>query len=185
MNARNTGRLLGLAGAAALGIMAGVALARSKRTAFRLRSRLHGDWLGHLKAEHRVVRKLLKAMTHAEFEEPARRAALLEKVSELLTRHAVEEENVVYPALTDMGEGGESADLVDDHAEMKTLLRELQALSPEDPRWREQARTLKKVFDKHVREEEDQVFPILRERLGEVENAKLTKLVAREGVRLS
>lgn len=185
MNARNTGRLLGLAGAAALGVMAGVALARSGRAAFRLKSRLHGDWFGHLKAEHRVVRKLLKAMTHAEFEEPARRAALLEKVSELLTRHAVEEENVVYPALSGMGEGGEATDLVDDHAGMKALLRELQALAPEDPRWREQARALRKAFDKHVREEEDEVFPVLRERLGETENAKLTRLVAREGVRLS
>jgi iron-sulfur cluster repair protein YtfE (RIC family) len=185
MNARGTGRTLGLAAAVAVGVFLGVAISRSKRVVFRARSRLHGDWLGHLKAEHRVVRKLLKAMTHADFDEPPRRAALLEKVSELLTRHAVEEENVVYPALSNMGEGGEATDLVDDHAEMKTLLRELQALPLEDARWREQAKALRKVFDKHVREEEDEVFPVLRERLGEVENAKLTKLVTREGVRLS
>lgn len=185
MRARNAGRGLGLAAAVAVGVFAGVALSRSRRTMFRVKSRLQGDWLGHLKAEHRVMRKLLKAMTHAEFDNPPRRAALLEKVSELLTRHAVEEENVVYPALSAMGEGGEATDLVDDHAEMKTLLRDLQALSLEDARWREQARALRKVFDKHVREEEEEVFPILRERLGAVENAKLTKLVTREGVRLS
>jgi iron-sulfur cluster repair protein YtfE (RIC family) len=177
--------MLMLGSAAALGVLAGVALARSKRFAFRARSRLHGDWFGHLKAEHRVVRKLLKAMTHADFEAPARRAALLEKVTDLLARHAVEEENAVYPALDAMGEAGEMSDLVDDHAEMKTLLRELQALPPEDPRWRETAKALKKAFDKHVREEEDQVFPVLREHLGESENAKLTKLVQREGVRLT
>ena len=185
MKARNTGRLLELACAVAVGVAAGVALAGSKRVAFRARSRLHGDWLGHLKAEHRVMRKLLKSMTHAEFDDPPRRAALLEKVSELLTRHAVEEENVVYPALSGMGEGGEATGLVDDHAEMKVLLRELQALPLEDARWREQARVLKRVFDRHVHEEEDEIFPLLRERLGEVENAKLTKLVTREGVRLS
>lgn len=185
MNARSSARFVGLASAAALGVMVGVALSRSKRTVFRVKSRLHGDWLGHLKAEHRVVRKLLKAMTHADFEEPARRAAMLEKVSELLTRHAVEEENVVYPAISEMGEGGAASGLIDDHAEMKLVLRELQALAPEDPRWREQARALKKVFDRHVRTEEDELFPVLRERLGEVENAKLTRLVTREGVRLS
>lgn len=185
MQARRAGRMLMLGGAAALGVFAGVALARSKRFAFRARSRLHGDWFGHLRAEHRVVKKLLKAMTHADFEEPARRAALLEKVSELITRHAVEEENAVYPALGGMGEDGEAADLIDDHAEMKTLLRELQSLSPEDAQWRVQAKALKRVFDKHVREEEDEVFPVLRERLGELENDKLTKLVQREGVRVS
>src|SRR3569623_1336285 len=108
MNARGAGRMLMLGSAAALGVIAGVALSRSKRVALRATSRLHGDWLGHLQAEHRGVRKLLKAMTHADFEAPARRAALLEKVSELLTRHAVEEENAVYPALTEIGEGGES-----------------------------------------------------------------------------
>lgn len=185
MEARRAGRMLMLGSAAAIGVVAGVALARSKRFAFRARSRLHGDWFGHLKAEHKVVRKLLKAMTKAEFEEPARRAALLDKVAELITRHAVEEENAVYPALNGLGEEGEAADLIDDHAEMKTLLRELQALAPEDPRWRDQAKALRKVFDKHMREEEDAVFPVLRERLGQIENEKLTKLVQREGVRLS
>lgn len=185
MEARRAGRMLVLGGAAAIGVVAGVALARSKRLAFRARSRLHGDWCGHLKAEHRVVKKLLKAMTHAEFEEPARRAALLEKVSELITRHAVEEENAVYPAVSGMGEADQAEALGRDHAEIKTLLRELQALAPEDPRWREQAKALKKLFDRHVREEEDEVFPILRERLGELENEKLTRLVQREGVRLS
>jgi hemerythrin-like domain-containing protein len=185
MDARRAGRMLMLGSAAALGVMAGVALARSKRFAFRATSRLHGDWYGHLRAEHRVIRKLLKAMTHADFEEPARRSALLEKVSELLARHAMEEENAVYPALTGMGEDGEAADLIGDHAQMKNLLRELQALAPEDPRWPEQAKALRRLFDKHVGEEEDEVFPVLRERLGEVENEKLTKLVQREGVRVS
>jgi hemerythrin-like domain-containing protein len=185
MDARNAGRLLVLGSAAALGVVVGMAIARSNRLAFRARSRLHGDWLGHLKAEHRVVRKLIKAMTRTEFEEPARRAALLEKVAELITRHTVEEENAVYPALDGMGEGGEAADLLDDHAEIKTLLRELQAMAPEDPRWRDQAKALKKLFDKHVREEEDEVFPVLRRRLGQLENEKLTKLVQREGVRVS
>lgn len=185
MQLRSTGRMLVLAGAAAVGVMAGVALSRSNRVLFRARSRLHGDWLGHLKAEHRVVKKLLKAMATAEFDDPPRRAALLEKVAELITRHAVEEENVVYPALSQTGEGREATGLVDDHAEIKTLLRELQTLAPEDPLWRDQAKALKKLFDKHVREEEDEIFPLLHEQLGETDNERLTKLVTREGVRLS
>lgn len=185
MHARSAGRLLMLGSAAAVGVIVGVGLARSGRMAFRASSRLHGDWRGHLKAEHRVVRKLLKAMTHADFEAPARRAALLEKVSELLTRHAVEEENAVYPAVSGMGEEAEAGQLVDDHAEIKTLLRELQAMAPEDPMWRDKARALRKVFDEHVRKEEDEVFPRLSQSLGDSENEKLTKLVQREGVRLS
>jgi hemerythrin superfamily protein len=181
MNARSNVRFVALASAVALGVMAGVALARSKRLAFRARSRLQGDWLGHLKAEHRVMRRLLKSMTHADFEHAPRRAALLEKVGELLTRHAVEEENVVYPALAAIGADGA---LLDDHAEMKTLVRDLQALPLEDARWIEQARALRKLFHRHMREEEEEIFPLLRERLGEAENEKMTKLVTREGVRV-
>lgn len=181
MNPRNTGRGLGLATAVAIGVFLGVALSRSGRTVFRVKSRLQGDWLGHLKAEHRVMRRLLKSMTHADFEQAPRRAVLLEKFGELLTRHAVEEENVVYPALAAMGMDG---DLLDDHAAMKTLLRELQALPLEDGRWIEQATALRKVFHRHMSEEEDEVFPLLRERLSEAESDKLTKLVTREGVRM-
>jgi hemerythrin superfamily protein len=183
MNARGAARTLGLATAMAIGVAAGVALSRSGRVAFKAKSRLHGDWLGHLRSEHRVIRKLLKSMSHAEFADPTRRAALLEKVADILTRHAVEEENVVYPALTAMGL--DASHLVDDHAEMKLLIRALQSLPLEDVRWREEAKVLRRSFDKHSREEEEEIFPLLRETLPDDENAKLTKLVQREGVRLS
>ena len=49
MNARSSARFVGLASAAALGVMVGVALSRAKRTVFRVKSLLHCNWLGHLK----------------------------------------------------------------------------------------------------------------------------------------
>src|SRR5688500_20235749 len=63
MGVRRAGMNIGLAGAAALGLVAGLALGRGKKTVAQAATALHGDWFGVLKAEHRAVQKMLKAMT--------------------------------------------------------------------------------------------------------------------------
>ena len=99
MNTRMAGRLIGAAGAAALGIVAGLTLARTRKAVAKASMALTGDWDKQMKAEHRALKKLLKEMVDCPLEEGARRAALLAEASESLTRHALEEENIVYPAL--------------------------------------------------------------------------------------
>jgi hemerythrin-like domain-containing protein len=174
---------LGLAGAAALGIVAGLALGRGRKTVAKAANALHGDWLGVLKAEHRAVRKLLKAMTDSDFGDAARRVLLVEKLGDALTRHAVQEENVIYPAIQQAGSPA-LAGLYEEHAEMKTRLRELRELAPEDASWEKQARALRKLVEGHIREEEKDIFPPFHEALDPVANDKLTRQLNREGLKL-
>ena len=183
MGVRRAGMKVGLAGAAALGLVAGLALGRGRKTVAKAANALHGDWLGVLKAEHKAVRKLLKAMTDSDFGDAARRALLVEKLGDALTRHAVQEENVIYPAIQAAGSSA-APDLFDEHAEMKTRLRELRELAPEDASWEKQAKALRKLIEGHIREEEKDIFPAFHQALDAVANEKLTRQLNREGLKL-
>ncbi len=185
MNGRTAGRLIGTASAAVIGVVAGLALGRTRKVASKAAMVLHGDWMGQLKAEHAGVKKLLRAMVSAELGQSADRAALLEKLADALTRHAVEEENVIYPALRRIGEDVAVGDLFDDHARMKTMIRALQELSPEDPAWHGRAKALKKLIYRHIHDEERDLFPRLHDHMADAGRERLTKLVRREGAKVS
>jgi hemerythrin superfamily protein len=181
---RNAGRMIGAAGAAALGLVAGLALSRTKQVARKAGMALTGDWEKQLKAEHRSVRKLLKGMVDSQLGDAVERASLLASTDELLTRHGLEEEKVIYPALRTAGAGEAVELLFSEHAEMKTRLRGLQEMSFEDPVWAERAAELRRLFLRHIRTEEE-LFPVLRELGDEARNKALTALVRREAARVS
>jgi len=185
MRPNGAGRLLGAAGAAALGVFAVLAFGRAKRAATEAGMALHGDWEGQLTAEHRAVKRLLKAMVETQIGEGAKRSGLVEDIGDLLTRHAVEEENVVYPALRKAGAGAEVQALTQEHAQMKSLLRELEEAGPEDPAWDDRAKGLKRLVERHIRKEEKAMFPLLAGAATDGANEKLTRLVRREGMKLT
>jgi hemerythrin superfamily protein len=183
MNPKHTGKVIGAAGAAALGLVAGLAIGRSREMAMKAAMALTGDWERQLKAEHTAVRKLLKAMTDCDATETVKRASLLEAVDEALTRHALEEEKVIYPALKSAGSGDAVRGLFADHAEMKTMVRALQEMPPEDGLWAETARALRDLVHRHVKDEEG-LFPLLHDLSDKKRNRTLTDLVRREAVRV-
>jgi iron-sulfur cluster repair protein YtfE (RIC family) len=180
---RNTGRMVAAAGVAALGVAAGLMLSRTPRMARKAVLSLTGDWEKQLKAEHAAAKKLLRSMADTEIIEPVKRAELLDALDGLLTRHSLEEEKVIYPALKAAGAGAAAERLLLDHGELKTQLRALQQLGPEDPAWTEGAKAMKTLFARHAKAEEA-LFPLLHQ-LGEGErNKALTTLVRREAARV-
>ncbi len=185
MNTRMAGRLIGAAGAAALGIVAGLTLARTRKAVAKASMALTGDWDKQMKAEHRALKKLLKEMVDCPLEEGARRAALLAEASESLTRHALEEENIVYPALRTCGMTQAVRGQLEEHADMRAMIRGLEEMSPEDPAWSDAAKRLKALVEPHVRQEEQQLFPLLHDGAPAGDNERMTKLVRREGLRVS
>jgi hemerythrin superfamily protein len=184
MRAHTTGRVIAVAGVAALGVAAGLALSRTRKTALQAVMALTGDWDRQLKAEHAAVKRLLKAMVESEPLEAVKRSALVESVDEALTRHALEEEKVIYPALKGAGAGLAVDGLYADHAQMKTLVRELQEMSAEDPAWLDQAKVLRRLVQQHVKREEE-LFPLLHELSDRQRNKTLTGLVRKEATRVS
>jgi hemerythrin superfamily protein len=160
-------------------------IGRVKREVVKAHMALSGDWEAQLKAEHKAVRALLRALVKTSADEEDKRRAILEGVADALTRHAVEEENVVYPALRELGADLEAGELYDEHAEMKTLIGQMKAMAASDPMWIGKAQALKKLVYAHAREEETNLFPLLRSCESELEAEALTGRLQHEGLRVT
>lgn len=176
---------MGAAGAAMLGLLAGFALGRAKKTMVGAHMALNEDWEKQLKSEHRAVKKVLKAMAATGAEDGHERRALLETAADALTRHAVEEENAVYPALRKTVGDRPVDQLVAEHTEMKGLIALLRETDAHDPAWADQAEALKALVQRHIRREESVLFPRLHAEETAPEEASLTRRVRKEGVRVS
>lgn len=185
MDPRNAGRLAGAAGMAALGVVAGLALGRARRIAARTAMTLTGNWEKQMKAEHRALGKLLRALVSSRTEEGPKRAALVAAINDVLAKHALEEENVVYPELQTAGLSSAVTELLGEHADMRLLLRQLEETAPEDPTFAETAKRLRDLVEGHVRREERELFPLLHDGALDGETERLTRLVRREGMRVS
>ena len=174
-----------LAAAVGLGFLAGVVLLSSKKVAMQASSAIAGDWFAQLKHEHRQIDSLFETVCETKDDEGGKREALLGKVSYALNRHALQEENVIYPALRDTDQGASSKALAGEHFDMKTYLHELHELPAENPRWLSKMKAFRKLVRQHVRDEEEHIYPAFQSRLSAEQNAKLTKAMNREGVKLA
>jgi hemerythrin superfamily protein len=170
---------------AAFGFLAGLAANPARKLVVQGAEATVGDWVAELTSEHRSVEKALDALLATHDRETAKRQGLLLRIVYLLNKHAIEEENVVYPAVRKHNPGA-AGELVADHAEIKSLVSELKyGFDKEDPRWLSTARSLRDRLASHARQEEEQVFPLLRAGLSEQENTALTRRLNREGLRLA
>jgi len=182
MAASPTVRLLG---AAAVGFAVGVALNPARKAAMQGVEAVAGDWMGVLKAEHRLVEALFAAALKTTPRQKARRGALFLKIKRALIKHALQEETVVYPALRESQADGMAKHLYADHADIKILLSQIEALPKSDPAWIERMRALQACVAHHVREEEDEVFPAFHDRLTPQQSTRLTLMLHREGMKLA
>jgi hemerythrin superfamily protein len=174
-----------LAGMMALGFVAGVATLSARKVAMQATTGVAGDWFAALKADHRLVDGLFNVLLDTEDHETAKRGLLFAKIAYALAKHQFEEEHVIYPALRDGGPAETPKHLDAEHFEMKTYTHELSLMAKDDPRWIKKARVLHRLVQNHVREEEQIVFPALHDRLDKRENARLTRAMHREGIKLA
>lgn len=174
-----------LAGMAALGFFAGVAALSARRVAMQATTGIAGDWLAALTADHKLIDALFETLLETGDRETAKRHLLISKIAYALAKHQFEEEHVIYPALRDGGPAETPKHLDAEHFDMKTCMHELLELKKDDPRWIKKARSLHRLIQAHVREEEQIVFPALHGRLDKRENARLARAMHREGVKLA
>jgi hemerythrin superfamily protein len=169
---------------AAVGFLAGLAVSPARKALMEGAEALAGDWADVLTAEHHAVEALFDALQATHETQTARRQLLLTQIAHALNKHAIQEENVIYPALRRIDEA-EARRLFSDHADIKTLLSELQYdIEKDDPRWIEKVRALALEVTEHAREEEDEVFPRMRA-MGEEVNASLTRRLHWEGLKVA
>jgi hemerythrin superfamily protein len=143
------------------------------------------DWQEMLEAEHALVRGLFDKLEATEDGQTWIRAHTLTKIKNALGKHALQEENVLYPALREANQAHDADALNGEHGYIKTYLYELDTMPKEGPAWLEKAREFRAMLDEHMRMEEEQVFPAFRAALNEEQSAKLTAAMQREGMKLA
>jgi hemerythrin superfamily protein len=181
-NGDNAGVLIGAAMAgAAVGLAANV----GRKLFIQFGASPGGDWLDSLKAEHEMTLAIFDKIEATEDDQTMMRSHLLMKLKYALTKHALEEENVVYPALRQANETEEADELNSDHGYVKTYLYELENLPNDDPQWIARVRDFRAMIEEHMREEENDIFPRLRGRLSDEQNAKLTSAMNKEGFKFA
>jgi hemerythrin superfamily protein len=97
---------------------------------------------------------------------PARRMSLFLTLKRTLAKHALAEEDIVYPQLLSQAqESGRTKHLYDEHADIKIHLYELEQLLTRNENWADRVRSLRALIEPHIRQEEDEEFPKLRQTL--------------------
>lgn len=178
LHSNNVGRL---AAGAAVGFVAGLALPHARKAMMQGPSVAAGDWMAALKAEHRLVEKAFEAALQTTEGDVVKREMLLTKIAYLLTKHAVEEENVIYPALAEHGHADEAREFVEDHRKTKAFIYELRTIPTDDVRWRSTLQGFFTELQTHIREEEDEIFPRFEQELSREQNARITRMMNWEG----
>lgn len=174
------------AGAAAIGLAAGLALSAGRKMLMQGAEAMAGDWFDVLKAEHLAVSKLFDKLEQTTPDQVALRAMLFTKIKMALSKHAFQEEQVIYPALRRADADGAAKHLHEDHFEIKSFLSEGEQMKDKaSETFMSLVKALRSTVETHVREEEDEIYPAFIGKMSEAQNKKLTLLMHKEGMKLA
>jgi hemerythrin superfamily protein len=141
-----------------------------------------GEWDDILKAEHNVTLLIFDKLQETGPDNTAKRTMFLFQLKHALTKHALEEENVIYPTMRKNGFTDEADALNNDHGYVKQFLYELVKMGPSDQTWGAKVAEFRRHVETHQREEENTLFPQLREKLSDEANPAITVARNKEGV---
>jgi len=145
------------------------------------RVRAGGDAFAMLIDDHRQIRSFLDDMMDSPADSTLRRSRLFLMLKRKLAKHAMAEEDVVYPIVNShSGENDKPKHLYDEHADMKILLYELEGKLKNREDWSSTVRQLRHLILRHVDEEEHSIFPQLRLQLSQEGLPKVSGQIARE-----
>ncbi|MEU6577887.1 hemerythrin domain-containing protein [Streptomyces sp. NPDC046805] len=123
-----------------------------------------GDAIAELMTDHREVEEMFARIQGM----PGGGQELRDVVDEVtieLVRHSVAEEEYLYPAVREHIDGGDRiADKeIADHGQVEKLLKQLEKTDTDDPKMSPLLQQLMDEVSAHVRDEEDNLFPMLRQ----------------------
>ena len=133
------------------------------------------DAIALLRQDHRDVERLFKQFEKAGPRAHKTRRNVVDKVIKELSVHAVIEEQVFYPAVREAVEETEDTVLesLEEHHIVKWTLSELDGMDPEAERFVPKMTVLMESVRHHVEEEEDELFPKVREAMSRKQLAEL------------
>ncbi|MGZ8255207.1 MAG: hemerythrin domain-containing protein [Burkholderiaceae bacterium] len=123
-------------------------------------SRAKGEIIELLKEDHQRVKKAFKTAEKLhEQEDHEALQALVEQTCAEVQIHAQLEEEFFYPAAREALKEGDLIDEAEvEHGSAKALMQELEALSPEDPKYFATFKVLGEYLKHHIKEEETELF---------------------------
>ena len=118
-----------------------------------------------------LFRSLFKKFEKAGPNAQKTKAELVEKIIEELSVHAAIEEQIFYPAIRKLVDETEETVLesLEEHHVVKWTLSELDGMTPDEERFDAKTMVLIESVRHHVKEEEGELFPTVREALGRKE----------------
>lgn len=126
------------------------------------------DAIVMLKEDHKAVAKLFKQFEKAGDNAYAEKKAIVDQVIKMLTEHAYIEERYFYPtarqAAPDTTE--HVLESIEEHHVVAWMLAELRRADPHDERYDAKMMVLMENVRHHVKEEEEDWFPKVREAMG-------------------
>ena len=179
----NTGRTLALGVGA--GIAAGLLANLVRKAAVQAPTVAAGSWDEALAAEHKAALGIFDLLEKTTDRQAGRRSFLLMQLKYAISKHAFSEENSVYAQMRDMGLKEGADQLNHEHGYIKQYFFDLGEMSKSDPAWLPMLREFRVLIEKHMRDEEADLFPRLRGMLTEAQNGHLTAAMNREGLKLA
>lgn len=172
-------------GAAAAGLVAGLAANFVRKAIVQGPTALAGQWDEALAAEHAATLLIFDKLEQTDDGQAAKRTVLLTQLKHALAKHALQEENAVYAALRDHSQTEDADHLNHDHGYVKQFLYDLTILPRGNPAWLGKVREFRVLIERHMHEEETEIFPRMRAALSEQENKDLTIAMNKEGLKIA
>jgi hemerythrin superfamily protein len=122
------------------------------------------DAIEVLKADHAAVENLFQAFERADDGDLDAKGTLVRRACELLTVHAMIEEEILYPAARGILAEGDKSDVDEalvEHFLVKTLIEKFASLTPGADGFDATFKVLSENVRHHVEEEEGELFPEL------------------------
>ena len=126
------------------------------------------DAITLLKADHKTVEQLFKRFEKTGDRAHVEQREIVDRIIEELSIHAAVEEQLFYPVARAAVPDVEAITLesLEEHHIVKWVLSELEAMAPTDERFRAKVTVLIENVRHHVKEEENDFFPKVRDELG-------------------
>jgi hemerythrin superfamily protein len=147
----------------------------------RGRTRAGANPFDQLIDDHREILSLLDSMLELPEPSRVRKTRLYMMLKRKLAKHALAEEDVIYPLVrNDSASGDERRHLYDQHADMKILLHQTGEMLRKGEAWNETVGMLRSLIREHAEEEEKTIFPELSRELKEIQWPKISGQISRE-----
>ncbi|MCC2978475.1 hemerythrin domain-containing protein [Sphingomonas sp. PL-96] len=182
-NTGNVGRTVAIG--AATGVVAGLLANFVRKAAVQAPTAFAGNWDKALAAEHAAALKIFDLLEKTSDGNTGRRAFLLMQLKHAISKHAFQEENVVYAMMRDQGLTDAADHLNHEHGYVKQYFFELTEMAKSDPEWLPKLKEFRGMIEQHMREEEDDLFPKLRGQLSDAQNKHITAAMNKEGLKLA